>query len=95
MDEYKDLPEDSINRLLYEALDRIAIMPNSLAVDKWRWDVFSGDVPQSKWNEHWWELVSTYQKLDKPSTRSEQDFDAGADFHVPAGRQHIRYVLNE
>lgn len=58
-------------------------------MDKWRWDVFSGKVPESKWNEHWWELRNQYQKLSSPVERTENDFDPGARFHIPANSDCI------
>lgn len=91
LDEYKDSPEDNVNALLHEALDRIASLPHSLLVDKWRWDLFSGTVNQTQWNEHWWDLVQSHQKISKPVPRSELDFDAGAKYQVAAGTQYIRY----
>lgn len=84
--------EDNINALLSEALQRIAFLPFGLLVDKWRWDVFSGAVPESKWNEHWWNLRRKYQKVSPPSQRDENFFDPGAKYHVPGNSQYIAYV---
>lgn len=76
--------------MLYEALDRVASLPYGLLIDKWRWDIFSGNIKQSEWNKHWWDLRETLQRITKPIQRSEHDFDAGANFHVPAGAQYLR-----
>jgi peptidyl-dipeptidase A len=75
------------------ALQRVAFLPFGYLIDKWRWDVFSGKVPESKWNEHWWKLREQYQKVSAPVTRSESDFDPGAKYHVPASSQYIAYFI--
>lgn len=36
--------ESDINYLMSVALDKIAFIPFGYLIDKWRWDVFSGDV---------------------------------------------------
>lgn len=38
--------ESDINYLMSVALDKIAFIPFGYLIDKWRWDVFSGDVSQ-------------------------------------------------
>lgn len=72
------------------ALDKVAFLPFGLLIDKWRWDVFSGSVPKSKWNSHWWDYRKKYQKIKAPTARSDEtDFDPGAKFHVPGDSQYI------
>lgn len=82
--DYQESKENDINALYLEALERIAFLPFGLLIDKWRWHVFSGNVAESNWNEHWWKLRETYQKITPPIERTENDFDPGAKFHVPA-----------
>lgn len=64
-------------------------MPFGLLVDMWRWDVFSGQVKETEWNQHWWHLREKYQLLSPPRERSENDFDPGAKYHVPADSKYI------
>lgn len=90
---YTDSEADNINALMHMALERIAFLPFGLLIDKWRWDVFSGVVPQSQWNKHWWDLREQYQKVQAPSTRGEEFFDPGAKYHVPADTPYIRYFV--
>lgn len=52
--DYVDSDEAAINALMDMALERVAFLPFGLLIDKWRWDVFSGNVSESEWNEHWW-----------------------------------------
>lgn len=84
---YTSTPENTINTLLATALQRLAFLPFGLTIDLYRWDVFSGTVPESKWNSHWEALREQYQKVRSPVPRSENNFDAGAKFHVPADSQ--------
>lgn len=54
--DYKDTPEDNVNALLQMALERVVFLPFGLLIDLYRWDVFSGKVPENQWNAHWWKL---------------------------------------
>jgi len=60
-------------------------------IDKWRWQVFSGQIPPEKYNETWWQLRLKYQGVAPPIARSEKDFDPGAKYHVPANYPYVRY----
>lgn len=75
------------------ALQRVAFLPFGLLIDKWRWDVFSGAIPENQWNQHWWNLRQRYQKIQAPSVRGEEFFDPGAKYHVPADSQYIAYFV--
>jgi peptidyl-dipeptidase A len=93
LDKTAENPKAAINQQLKMALDKIAFLPFSLVVDKWRWDVFAGKTPKEKYNAAWWELRKQYQGVAAPVARSEADFDPGAKFHVPASTPYIRYFL--
>ncbi|MGP8077082.1 MAG: M2 family metallopeptidase [Thermoplasmata archaeon] len=79
--------------LLERALEKVAFLPFGLAVDKWRWDVFSGAVPPAEYNRTWWEVRRQYQGVAPPGPRGEEEFDPGAKFHVPANVSYMRYFL--
>ena len=85
--------EGDLGVLMRIALDKIAFLPFGLLVDKWRWKVFSGEVPEAKYNEAWWALRNKYQGVSAPVARSEADFDAGAKYHVPGNTPYMRYFL--
>jgi len=93
LQDYKDSLEDDVNALLQAALDRVAFLPFGLLIDKWRWNVFSGNVPENQWNAHWWDLREKYQKVSAPVSRNETDFDPGAKFHIPGSSQYIGYFV--
>lgn len=43
-----------MNYLMKVALDKISFLPFAYLVDKWRWEVFSGDIPPEQYNTVWW-----------------------------------------
>ena len=79
--------------LLNRALDKVAFLPFGYLVDQWRWKVFSGQVGPNDYNKAWWELREKYQGIAAPAPRTEQDFDPGAKYHVPANTPYARYFL--
>jgi len=79
--------------LLRTALDKVSFLPFSLVIDKWRWKVFSGEVSPGNYNGAWWELREEYQGIEAPVARTEDDFDPGAKYHVPAYTPYTRYFL--
>jgi peptidyl-dipeptidase A len=82
-----------IGLLLRMALERIAFLPFGLLVDEWRFGVFSGEVSPAEYNAAWWELRERLQGISPPVPRSEDDFDPGAKYHVPANTPYTRYFL--
>lgn len=85
--------EEDIPFLLKTAMDKIAFLPFGLLVDKWRWQVFSGQVQPDQYNDAWWALVNQYQGLAPPSARPANAFDPGAKYHVPGNTPYMRYFL--
>ena len=79
--------------LLRIALDKIAFLPFALALDRWRWGVFSGEITPAHYNGAWWDLKHRYQGVVEPTARTEQDFDPGAKYHVAANVPYVRYFL--
>ena len=86
-------PEADIPYLLRMALDKVAIIPFALIVDKWRWGVFSGQITPDHYNDAWWDLVARYQNLMPPGPRPANAFDPGAKFHVADNTPYARYLL--
>jgi peptidyl-dipeptidase A len=84
----------TINAQMKWALDKIVFLPWGKLVDQWRWKVFSGEIGPDKYNEAWWRLREHYQGVSAPLPRSEQDFDPGAKYHIPANVPYTRYFLS-
>jgi len=82
-----------IDYLLQQALEKVAFLPFGLTIDKWRWEVFSGQVKPDHYNTEWWNLRLKYQGVAPPVARTEADFDPGAKYHVPANVPYMRYFL--
>jgi len=82
-----------IDYLLQQALSKIAFLPFGLTIDKWRWEVFSGEIKPEQYDKAWWDLRLKYQGVAPPVARTEADFDPGAKFHVPANVPYMRYFL--
>jgi peptidyl-dipeptidase A len=86
-------PEGDIPFLLKMALDKIAFMPFGLMVDRWRWEVFNGELTPATYNSGWWKLRTQYQGITPPGPRPTDSFDPGAKYHVPANVPYTRYFL--
>ena len=89
----KPSPEAVINQQMKMAVDKIAFLPFGKLIDEWRWKVFSGEIKPADYNKAWWQLRRKYQGMSPPVARSEQDFDPGAKYHVPANTPYTRYFL--
>ena len=79
--------------LLRQAMDKVAFLPFGLLIDKWRWQVFSGQVTPANYQAGWDALRLQYQGVKPPVARDETKFDPGAKYHVPAGVPYTRYFL--
>ena len=86
-------PEADLPLLLRTAMDKIAFLPFGLMIDKWRWEVFSGQVKPADYNKAWWRLREQYQGVAPPVDRTEADFDPGAKYHIPANTPYARYFM--
>ncbi|WP_298743309.1 M2 family metallopeptidase [uncultured Brevundimonas sp.] len=85
--------EEDIPFLLKMALDKIAFLPFGLMVDRWRWDVFSGETTPAEYNDAWTANMRRYQGLTPPGPRPGNAFDPGAKYHIPGNTPYTRYFL--
>jgi peptidyl-dipeptidase A len=79
--------------LLRQALDKIAFLPFGLLVDRYRWGIFSGQIPTGQYQTAWDRMRLQYQGIVPPSPRSESNFDAAGKYHVAASVSYTRYFL--
>lgn len=93
LDKVPNNEKGELNFLLKQALEKVAFLPFGKVIDQWRWDVFSGKTPPAAYNKDWWALRQKYQGVTPPVTRTAEDFDPGAKFHVPANTPYVRYFL--
>jgi peptidyl-dipeptidase A len=85
--------EATINQQMKVALEKIAFLPFGKLIDEWRWRVFSGEIKPEHYNAAWWQLREQYQGVAPPVPRSEDDFDPGSKYHIPANTPYTRYFL--
>jgi len=93
LEEMPDNPKAVINVQMKDALNKVAFLPFGKLIDQWRWDVFNGKTAPGDYNKAWWALRTKFQGIAAPVARSEQDFDPGAKYHVPANVPYTRYFL--
>jgi peptidyl-dipeptidase A len=89
----KPSKEAVINQQMKMAADKIAFLPFGKLIDEWRWRVFSGEIKPENYNKSWWDLRTKYQGIAPPVPRTEEDFDPGAKYHIPANTPYTRYFL--
>lgn len=82
----------NIEYLLSMALEKLPFLAASLALEKWRWNVFEKGA-NSEMNTRWWELQLRYLGVVPPTQRTSDDFDAGAKYHVIADQDYIKYFI--
>jgi peptidyl-dipeptidase A len=83
-----------INQQMKMAVEKIAFLPFGKLIDQWRWQVFSGQIKPGEYNAAWWGLRTKYQGIKPPAERTEEDFDPGAKYHIPANTPYTRYFLS-
>ena len=94
LDEAKVPASDKdIGLLLRQAMDKVAFLPFGLLVDKWRWNVFSGDITPAEYTQAWHDLKLEYQGITPPVERPADAFDPGAKYHIPGNTPYSRYFL--
>ncbi|MDI1297541.1 MAG: M2 family metallopeptidase, partial [bacterium] len=86
-------PDKDLGLLLRQAMDKVAFLPFGLLIDKWRWGVFDGSIPQGQYEKGWNDLRQRYQGIVPPVSRDETKFDAGAKYHIPGNTPYTRYFL--
>jgi peptidyl-dipeptidase A len=91
----QDLPsaDKDIGLLLRQAMDKVAFLPFGLLLDRYRWGLYDGSIPEAAMNTGWNELRRQYQGVVPPVPRDPGGFDAGAKYHIPANVSYTRYFL--
>ena len=94
VDQPSQSQEALINSQLRMALEKVAFLPFSVLIDRWRWGVFDGSITADNYNQAWWDLREKYQGVAAPVERGEDLFDPGAKYHVPGNTPYTRYFLS-
>ncbi len=85
--------DKDVGLLLRQAMDKVAFLPFGLLIDRWRWQVFSGEVQPANFEKAWNDMRLQYQGVVPPSERGADAFDPGAKYHIPAVVPYTRYFL--
>jgi len=85
--------QDPIGLLMKQALEGVVAIPWTLMLDKWRADVFNGQIKETDLNKTWWSMRKEYQGIAPPNDRTEDFFDPGAKYHIPGNTPYTRYYL--
>jgi peptidyl-dipeptidase A len=85
--------DKDIGLLLRQGMDKVAFLPFGLLIDRWRWQVFSGEVKPADYQKAWTAMRLKYQGIAPPSERPADAFDPGAKYHIPASTPYTRYFL--
>jgi peptidyl-dipeptidase A len=85
--------DKDIGLLLRQAMDKVAFLPFGLLIDRWRWQVFSGEIKPAEYEKAWNAMRLRYQGVVPPAARGADAFDPGAKYHIPAVVPYTRYFL--
>ena len=85
--------DKDIGLLLRQAMDKVAFLPFGLLLDRYRWGLFDGSIPESATNTGWNAMRQEYQGVVPPVNRPAHAFDAGAKYHIPGNVSYTRYFL--
>ncbi|XP_008105455.2 angiotensin-converting enzyme 2 [Anolis carolinensis] len=88
---FQEDSETDINFLLKQALTIVGTMPFTYMLEKWRWMVFSGEIPNDQWMSKWWELKREIVGVVEPLPHDETYCDPAVLFHVANDYSFIRY----
>ncbi|XP_049548319.1 angiotensin-converting enzyme-like [Anopheles darlingi] len=86
--------ESKLNQFYQSGLAKLVFLPFAYTLDKYRWEIFRGDVKPEHYNCKFWEMRSKYSGVEPPVVRTENDFDAAAKYHVSADVEYLRYFVS-
>jgi peptidyl-dipeptidase A len=84
-----------LNYLMYLALQKVAFIPFSFVMDKYRYLLFRQEIdPDYELNSMWWALRVQHGGIMAAVPRSEKvNFDPGAKYHIIANVPYFRYFI--
>jgi hypothetical protein len=70
---YEPDEEQDLNFLVSQSLVTVSTLPFHLVYDLWRWNIFSGKVEESEWNNEFWRLKLEMVGVAPAVDRSDPD----------------------
>lgn len=76
-------------------MQKVAFLPFSYALDKYRFALFRGEIDREhELNSMWWAMRIEHGGVMAAVHRSDAvNFDPGAKYHVPGGTPYFRYFI--
>ncbi|XP_055641474.1 angiotensin-converting enzyme-like [Toxorhynchites rutilus septentrionalis] len=93
----KDYEEDEqvrINQFYRSGVTKFVFLPFAYTLDRYRWDVFRGEIKPDEYNCRYWQLRSEFCGVEPPVLRTEEDLDPPAKYHVSADVEYLRYFVS-
>lgn len=91
MDKFEPNEKADINQLMNLMLNKLTLLPFAYVMDKFRWEVFRGNVKPEEANCYFWQLREQYGGVAPADVRSNSDFDITAKMHASADIEYLRY----
>ncbi|CAG5127302.1 unnamed protein product [Candidula unifasciata] len=85
--------ESDLNLLMKTALQKLAPLAYGYTLERFRWNMFCGEIKSDQYNTEWWNYRCKHQGISPPVPRSELDFDLGARQNVAGDTEIIQFFL--
>jgi peptidyl-dipeptidase A len=91
-----DSEVDPMQQLLKEALHYVVFIPWSAGVmSEFEFELYARELPKTRFNARWWELVRRYQGIEPPAPRGEEYCDAATKTHInDDAAQYYDYAIS-
>lgn len=86
--------ETKINQIMRLGLEKLVFLPFAYVMDKFRYEVFRGNVKPEEANSYFWKLREQHSGLEPPIVRTNRDFDITAKYHASADVEYLRYFVS-
>lgn len=86
--------ESDINQIIRLGMEKLAFLPFAFVMDKFRWEVFRGNVQPKDANCYFWKLREKYGGVEPAVVRTNRDFDITAKYHASADVEYLRYFVS-
>lgn len=86
--------EARVNQQFTMALAKFVLPIFAYVIDKYRYEVFRGNIIKENGNCKFWEMREKYGGVEPPVFRSNGDFDPPAKYHVSAVIEYMRYFVS-
>lgn len=86
--------ETEINQIFRMGLAKLVFLPFAYVMDKFRYEVFRGNVTRDAANCYFWKLREKFGGVEPAVARTNRDFDITAKFHASSDVEYMRYFVS-